>query len=202
MGGSAPCKLLFLLALCCAASSPFWTNSRGAAHAATVLSEDDAHWLTLLQPASRSELPGWLEAHDRLAGEVDAVKAAGGLDVVVYGDSIMEAFRGECLGVDWSHAYAANMADWNRAFEGKRAGIFAICGDQAVHLLWRLREGEGPAGLNPRVIAVMIGTNDAAHLASVYPARKGDLALKECRASAVPVTPICAPVGMLHTQAC
>lgn len=42
-----------------------------------MLSEDDAHWLTLLQPASRSELPGWLEAHDRLAGEVDAVKAAG-----------------------------------------------------------------------------------------------------------------------------
>lgn len=83
-----------------------------------------------------------------------------------------------------------------------RAGIFAICGDQAVHLLWRLREGEGPAGLNPRAIAVMIGTNDAAHLASVYPARKGDLALRECRAPAVPATPICAPVGMLHTQAC
>lgn len=168
MAISALRRLLFLLALCCAASS-LSGGRRGAAHAATVLSEDDARWLLLLQPASRSELPGWLEAHDRLAGEVEAAKAAGGLDVVVYGDSIMEAFRGECLGADWSHAYAANMAAWKRAYEGKRAGIFAICGDQAVHLLWRLREGEGPGGLGPRAIAVMIGTNDAAHLASVYP---------------------------------
>lgn len=55
----------------------------------------------------------------------------------------------------------------------RSAGIFAICGDQAVHLLWRLREGEGPGGLGPRAIAVMIGTNDAAHLASVYPVRSG-----------------------------
>ncbi|KAL4420773.1 hypothetical protein ABPG75_010429 [Micractinium tetrahymenae] len=169
MTGSAPRRLSFLLGLCCAASLLSGGGSRGTVHAATVLSEDDARWLMLLQPAARSELPGWLDAHDRLAGEVEAAKEAGVLDVVVYGDSIMEAFRGECLGADWSQAYSANMAAWKRAFEGKRAGIFAICGDQAVHLLWRLKEGEGPAGLNPRVVTVMIGTNDAAHLSNVYP---------------------------------
>ena len=32
-----------------------------------------------------------------------------------------------------------------------RAGVFALAGDQAVHLLWRLAEGEGPEGLNPKV---------------------------------------------------
>lgn len=168
MAGSLPGRLVLPLVLYCVASL-LSGGRRSTACAATVLSEDDARWLMLLQPASRSELPGWLEAHDRLADEVEAAKAAGGLEWVVYGDSIMEAFRGECLGADWSHAYSANMAAWKRASERRRAGILAICGDQAVHLLWRLREGEGPAGLSPRVIAVMIGTNDAAHLASVYP---------------------------------
>ena len=42
-----------------------------------------------------------------------------------------------------------------------------------MHLLWRLQNGEGPAVLNhdgmlanPEVVGVMIGTNDAGHLAS------------------------------------
>ena len=53
-----------LAALCC--TLPAW--------GAEVLSEEDAHILRLLAPASRAALPGWMEAHERLAAEVDAAK--------------------------------------------------------------------------------------------------------------------------------
>lgn len=52
-----------------------------------------------------------------------------------------------------------------------RALVLAISGDQIVHLLWRLQNGEGPKGLDPQVVTVMIGTNDLAHLTSLLQAR-------------------------------
>ncbi|PSC70716.1 SGNH hydrolase [Micractinium conductrix] len=110
-----------------------------------------------------------MEAHQRLAAEAAAARESGGLDVMAFGDSIMEAFRGQSLGMPAGEAYAGNRAAWDKAMEGRKAGVFALAGDQAVHLLWRLAEGEGPEGLNPKVITLMICTNDLAHLTHVYP---------------------------------
>lgn len=90
-----------------------------------------------------------------------------GLDIVVYGDSIMEAFRGTMLGQPLE-TYDGNKAIWQRLMGGRRAAVLAIAGDQPVHLLWRLANGEGPAGLNPKQITVMIGTNDVGRMSSFY----------------------------------
>lgn len=45
--------------------------------AAEVLSEEDAHTLELLKPASRSALPGWLETHVRHGTEALTARKAG-----------------------------------------------------------------------------------------------------------------------------
>lgn len=37
-----------------------------------------------------------------------------------------------------------------------RAAIFSIAGDRIAHLLWRMRNGEGPAGLHPRAAFVLV----------------------------------------------
>lgn len=42
--------------------------------------------------------------------------------------------------------------------------MLAVSGDQTVHVLWRLQNGEGPRGLKPAKVALMIGTNDVSHL--------------------------------------
>jgi lysophospholipase L1-like esterase len=47
--------------------------------------------------------------------------------------------------------------------------LLGISGDQAMHLLWRLQNGEGPSKLKPKAITLMIGTNDAFHLTRVLP---------------------------------
>ncbi len=58
----------------------------------------------------------------------------------------------------------------------RRSLVAGISGDQAVHLLWRLQNGEGPRGLNPKAVSVMIGTNDVAHLSSMHGVRRARFA--------------------------
>ena len=54
--------------------------------------------------------------------------------------------------------------------------MIAIAGDQTVHLLWRLRNGEGPQGLRPqpRLLTLMIGALHALTSASSTPCRHGN----------------------------
>ena len=40
-----------------------------------------------------------------------------------------------------------------------------------MHLLWRLRNGEGPKGLNSKIVTAMIGTNEMIYLTFLYPVR-------------------------------
>ena len=83
----------------------------GVVQAAQMLSARDAHWLKVLAPHARSGIPGWAERHEELAAEVAAAAAAGGKEIVVYGDSIMEAWRGQSVGYD-DVRYTANKAAW------------------------------------------------------------------------------------------
>ncbi|EFN50812.1 hypothetical protein CHLNCDRAFT_141743 [Chlorella variabilis] len=83
----------------------------------------------------------------------------------------MEAFRGTSMGMDFPDRYHQNKAAYNTFMGPKKALVLAISGDQIVHLLWRLQNGEGPKGLDPQVVTVMIGTNDLAHLTSLLQAR-------------------------------
>ncbi|EFN50813.1 hypothetical protein CHLNCDRAFT_55501 [Chlorella variabilis] len=123
----------------------------------------------VLQPTSRAAEPQWAAFHDTLAGEVSAAKAAGGvLDIVFYGDSISESFRGSVAGTV-VEGYSGNMAAWREMMGTRRAMVLGIAGDQTMHLLWRLRNGEGPKGLNSKIVTAMIGTNDMIYLTFLYP---------------------------------
>jgi lysophospholipase L1-like esterase len=76
----------------------------------------------------------------------DSVKAGGG-SVVLVGDSI-------------THAWEGNMDLL------KDTGTFvnlATSGDRTENVLWRLQNGNLPAGLKPRAFVVMIGTNNTGH---------------------------------------
>ncbi|KAL4857557.1 Platelet-activating factor acetylhydrolase IB subunit beta [Chlorella vulgaris] len=116
----------------------------------------------VVQPAPRADA-GWAEFQSKLVEEVTAAKAKQGMDIIAYGDSITEAFRGSGYGHQ-TPKYKSNKATWRRRMGKRRALLLGISGDQTMHLLWRLQNGEGPAGLNPTSITLMIGTNDVLHL--------------------------------------
>ena len=77
-----------------------------------------------------------------------ATAKKGGVDVLFLGDSITAGWRG------------AGKAVWARDFEPLKAANFGIGGDRTQHVLWRIENGE-LEGIQPRVVVVMIGTNNS-----------------------------------------
>lgn len=105
-------------------------------------------WLALLlqdnpaaKPRPRDEK--WMKKHEALA--VEARK--GGVDVLLLGDSITEGWK-------WSGKKV-----WEKELAPLKAGNFGIGGDSTQHVLWRIRNG-GIDGLDPKVVVLMIGTNN------------------------------------------
>lgn len=72
---------------------------------------------------------------------------SGPFDVIFDGDSITDGWRDPGRKV------------WARHFGKLRAANFGISGDRTDHLLWRLENGQA-AGLHPKVVVIMIGTNN------------------------------------------
>ena len=71
----------------------------------------------------------------------------GPIDIVFLGDSITER---------WTSAPQV----WNRYLGKWKAANFGIGGDRTQHVLWRVENGELD-GIKPRVLVLMIGTNNA-----------------------------------------
>jgi lysophospholipase L1-like esterase len=83
----------------------------------------------------------WLDTH---AGLVKVAEASRGLiDVLLVGDSITQ---------QWGPA-------WAKHFPGLKTVNLGIGGDKTQNVLWRLDHG-GVAGLEPRVIVLLIGNNN------------------------------------------
>ena len=99
-----------------------------------------------VEPEPRSG--GWLQRHL----EFVTTAHAGNIDVLFLGDSITDFWR---LKVPNQGGWAV----WNREFAPLHAANFGISGDRTQHVLWRLQNGEGD-GFKPRVIVLMIGTNN------------------------------------------
>ncbi len=78
----------------------------------------------------------------------------GNVDLLFDGDSITDGWQG--AGKD---VWAANYGKLN-------AADFGIGGDRTEHVLWRLEHGQA-AGLHPKLIALMIGTNNTGGLTDV-----------------------------------
>jgi len=100
------------------------------------------------------------KVHNKYAYEVDALSRRGA-DVVFYGDSVFEAFRGTKVGIA-NKQFEGVPAVWSAHFKamGRGALDLAVSGDTASNLLWRVRNGESPAPLDPKVLVVNVGTND------------------------------------------
>lgn len=83
---------------------------------------------------------------DRHSSRVEMAKS-GGIDLMFIGDSITQGWEGDGREV------------WDRYYGNRRAANFGFGGDRTENVLWRLDNGEIPS-LNPKVIVIMIGTNN------------------------------------------
>ncbi|MGC8641066.1 MAG: platelet-activating factor acetylhydrolase IB subunit [Isosphaeraceae bacterium] len=90
-------------------------------------------------PASREGW--WMKLHESF---LDRAKK-GHVDLLFLGDSITQGWHDNDV--------------WKRFYEPRHAANFGIGGDQTQHVLWRIRHGELD-GIHPRVVVLMIGTNN------------------------------------------
>jgi lysophospholipase L1-like esterase len=79
----------------------------------------------------------------------------GGIDVLFVGDSITDFW----IGVSNNGRTATGKAVWDANFAPLKAADFAYSADKTQNVLWRLQNGEGQ-GFSPKVVVLMIGTNN------------------------------------------
>lgn len=96
---------------------------------------------TATNPVPRD--PGWVQRHE---GFVEDAKK-GGVELLFLGDSITDFWRNRGSNV------------WNTYYAPRHAANFGISGDRTEHLLWRITHGELD-GIKPKVVVLMIGTNN------------------------------------------
>lgn len=97
-------------------------------------------------PAERLNEPWWKQRHEACV----EITKKGGFDVAFLGDSITQGWEG------------GGKAAWDANFAPLKAANFGFSGDRTEHVLWRLQQGE-IVGANPKVIVIMIGTNNIGH---------------------------------------
>ena len=82
------------------------------------------------------------------------IARAGGVDLLFVGDSITDGWR------------SGGKAVWDKNFAPLKAANFGISGDRTEHVIWRLRNGE-LEGIQPKLVVLMIGTNNGDPAADV-----------------------------------
>jgi lysophospholipase L1-like esterase len=106
---------------------------------------------TAVKPVARD--PGWVKRHEGFVKMVEKHKDAA---VVFLGDSITDAWGGE------GHSPEAHGAKaFAKEFEPLKTINLGIGGDRTQHVLWRLQNCELPEGFHPKVVMLMIGTNNS-----------------------------------------
>ena len=96
-----------------------------------------------LIPGIRTSPTNWLARHDAFVAEAKK----GGIDLLFLGDSITDNWRSRGRNV------------WDKYYAPLHAANFGIGGDRTQHVLWRIEHGELD-GIHPKVIVLMIGTNN------------------------------------------
>jgi lysophospholipase L1-like esterase len=99
---------------------------------------------TAIIPATRSNPTNWFARHEKFVAEAKM----GGIQILFLGDSITDGWRSRGSNV------------WNQFYAPRHAANFGIGGDRIQHVLWRIENGELD-GINPKVIVLMIGTNNS-----------------------------------------
>lgn len=101
-------------------------------------------WLLLLQDPGTIAVPrdaAWLKRHEAQVAELKK----GDVDLLLLGDSITEAWRGQ-------------KALWAERFAPLKAANLGMSGDCTQHLLWRLRNGA--LETRPKAAMLLIGSNN------------------------------------------
>ena len=104
-------------------------------------------------PTTQPETRGAKWEARALANTSAASAQAATIDVVFDGDSITDFWQ------------KAGLKVWTTAFANYHPFDFGISGDTTQNLLWRLAHGQAQ-GLHPKVILLMIGTNDMKYTSS------------------------------------
>jgi beta-glucosidase len=97
------------------------------------------------EPVEKLSDPHWKEMHDKHVAETKTKGKS--IQLVFYGDSITEF---------WINAKDV----WNHYYGQRHAVNYGIGRDQTQYLIWRMQNGE-INGLNPKVVVLMIGTNNS-----------------------------------------
>jgi lysophospholipase L1-like esterase len=104
-----------------------------------------------VNPTPRKQPANWMKRHE----EFVAMAQKGNINVLFLGDSITDAWGGP------GHNPKSNGGEiFAKEFEPLKAANFGIGGDRTQHVLWRLENGE-LEGIHPKVVMLMIGTNNA-----------------------------------------
>jgi lysophospholipase L1-like esterase len=100
----------------------------------------------------RAHLPEWIGRHNRFVARA----MAGPVPLLFLGDSITRGWLQPAMAPG-----PGSDPLWRERFGSRGAENFGIDGDHVEHLLWRVRHGE-LARIEPRVVVLMIGTNNIA----------------------------------------
>ncbi len=105
------------------------------------------------QPAPKRDREGKIQPRfQQMHDSFMKRRTSGPIGVLFIGDSITEGWGGRGKSV------------WQSRFEKYQPANFGISGDRTQHVLWRIQEGELD-GINPKVVVLMIGTNNSAYSA-------------------------------------
>ena len=109
------------------------------------------------EPADQATVridPGWSGRHMELLDRAQK----GGIDLYLLGDSLTDYWG-------WPEFNSS----FDKYFSGWKTGNFGIGGDRTEHVLWRIKNGELDS-VKPKVIVLLIGTNNLPRLQHNYPA--------------------------------
>jgi lysophospholipase L1-like esterase len=84
----------------------------------------------------------------------------GNVDILFVGDSITHAWEGTIKLSNGETRLAKGQSVWDDYYAPRNAVNAGIARDQTQHLLWRLEHGNVD-GINPRLVVVLIGTNNS-----------------------------------------
>ncbi|CAB9508783.1 Platelet-activating factor acetylhydrolase IB subunit gamma [Seminavis robusta] len=117
---------------------------------------------------SRSEVHGWSNSHKRnkwIVTEAIGKYGAKNIDVVFFGDQTVQSWDGLWLDRQAPEGKQIS-AYFNKTFQSKDSlftGVpLGIYGDRLNNILWRIKHGEIPKSLDPKVFWLIMGTNDLA----------------------------------------
>ncbi len=102
---------------------------------------------------------GWIRRHEQFVQKAKA----GGIDLYMEGDSITDFWQGRFR------------ANWEKNLGGWKPGDFGISGDRTQNVLYRIDNGEFD-GVHPKVVVLLIGTNNLASNATYGENTVGDTA--------------------------